>query len=126
MTHAADGPPAFTEKEMQSQLEHRAALIAALRSGSFQQCIGTHATPDGAYCAIGLGLHLMPNVLLEADGLMCRVYIDGERDHDVVPDAFLEYFGLTNEFWVNVWNANDVGGASFPALATLIEEASHA
>jgi len=74
-------------------------LVAALRSGEFDQT-GGYLKSNDSYCCLGVACEIMPGVTWEdTEGVSTKIPVfNGKRDgHHYLPSFAREYYGLPND-----------------------------
>ena len=118
----------YTKEE---QKKNRGKLVAALRSGEYQQCRGLLKTKLG-HCCLGVGCEIFANevggeFLINQNNIF-TFFIGLNKNHVYLPSEVMDYFGFrTNDgAWgsdsenQSLANLND-NGATFLEIADIIE-----
>jgi hypothetical protein len=97
--------------------EQKAAWVAALRSGEYQQGAGRLRSANGEFCALGVLCHVIdPDSWEIREGLRGRFMVwrgfGGRVSSDILP----------TDAQCDVTRLNDTEGESFPEIANWIEE----
>lgn len=112
----------------EQQREHRAAWVAALRSGKYQQTTGT-LHDDHGYCCLGVACDISKAGAWAGDpaGWNSNYYVIGEEvDDTLLPTPVRDWLGLANndgatpDGKINLWRLND-DGKTFAEIADIIE-----
>jgi len=113
--------------------ERRAAWVAALRSGEYQQTmtrLWRHADSEhfpAGFCCLGVACqvaidagfpaHWSPDI--QVDGA-ASIQIEGWSEYGVLPDPLLDWLGLSRDEQTHLYKMNDAG-KSFAEIADAIE-----
>lgn len=103
------------------QVERRAALSAALRSGKYAQHRG-HLQKDGGFCVIGVACDVVDPTAWKEDDVwpVVQGMMLWNRVGWTIPEAVLEYFGFEQKEAQELMALSD-GGTIFPKLAELLD-----